>query len=83
MKAYLVRGVPSSLQQDGWWMDGIDRPRRLTTQQTFHRRGLSLAGLALLAALAIIGAGLRGEEGFSDSDRSHSLGAEVRMEQTY
>lgn len=25
MKTFLIRGVPSSIQQDGWWMDGAAR----------------------------------------------------------
>ena len=27
MKTFLIRGVPTSLQRDGWWMDAAIPPR--------------------------------------------------------
>ncbi|MFK7940111.1 MAG: DUF4173 domain-containing protein [Roseovarius sp.] len=54
MKTFLVRGVPASIQQDGWWMDGdINRPTpppsRDGTDAEPGRMGRPIVLLALIA----------------------------------
>ena len=53
MKGYLVRGVPASLQQDGWWMDGVE-PRK-PAPRTGKRTGQGWL-IPVLLVMASLGA---------------------------
>ena len=55
MKTYLVRGVPASIQQDSWWMDGIE-PRRPARPARHSTGPVALAPVFL--AVAILGVSL-------------------------
>lgn len=50
MKAYLVRGVPLSMQRDGWWISGTDRtaPTGSYTAESPHPYGPIIMLLALI-----------------------------------
>lgn len=51
MKTYLVRGVPASLQFDGWWMDGTLPPRPALPQTPARRGRHPMLAPGLLVAL--------------------------------
>lgn len=55
MKTYLVRGVPASIQQDGWWMDGLEL-RHPPNQ--YRRAAKPHWAIPVLLALAILGVSL-------------------------
>lgn len=83
MKAYLVRGVPASIQQDGWWMDGfesIDTSR--PTRVTLRRFWITLAGVAALTLFATLGDPVRSQGGFSDAPAWNSVSACNTPDQT-
>lgn len=53
MKTFLIRGVPSALQQDGWWLNGPPRRARVPKRQaTPHKQSGQLWLLLALIALA-------------------------------
>lgn len=54
MKTTLIRGVPTRLQQDGWWLSQGSTPPPLSTQQSGAGRGAGLK-IGLLAALIGLG----------------------------
>ncbi len=62
MKTFLVRGVPASIQQDGWWMDGLihcrppnppDTPSKANRNRM--ERPLSLVALIALSDVLLWG----------------------------
>ena len=74
MKAYLVRGVPASIQQDGWWMDSFEaadtaRPSKVTMQRFW----ITLAGVAALTVFSTLGDTAQSQRGFSTSPAWHSV----------
>jgi hypothetical protein len=84
MKHLTLRGVPDSIRQDGWWLDGFE----LCTLPAARRRrnrgrngALTLAlGLSILTALAISDMGAApAQEGFSATVPSHSLAQAERQ----
>lgn len=51
MKTYLVRGVPASIQQDGWWMDGVEPPGIIRRHKNSH----AFWSVPALLTIAILG----------------------------
>ncbi|QGX97012.1 hypothetical protein EI983_01465 [Roseovarius faecimaris] len=61
MKTFLVRGVPISIQQDGWWMDGpVKRPPAPPGKDAPGNRARMERPLLLLALVALADALLWG-----------------------
>lgn len=62
MKTFLVRGVPSSIQQDGWWMDGLIRrpPNPPTNKNSSSGSSRMERPLLLIALVALADALLWG-----------------------
>lgn len=63
MKTCILRGVPSSLRQDGWWLDPVTRttphqrqPRAAQNTGRYALHALLLAGLIALTQMPGLGA---------------------------
>ena len=76
MKSYLLRGVPDSIRQDGWWIEGIDAPRHRQRPKT--RTGPARSMLLLAAALILLA--YFGGESFPADVPSHSIGLDNPIE---
>ncbi len=55
MKTFLVRGVPASIQQDSWWMDGLiqHHPRKIQTEPDLTRFKRLERPVILIALIAL------------------------------
>lgn len=53
MKTFLVRGVPASIQQDSWWMDGLIQRPPPNTADTPTNRNRMERPLLLVALIAL------------------------------
>ena len=73
MKTYLVRGLPNSIQQDGWWLDHID-PCATPPRKTAPYRLVFLAvGLVAITLIASSGVQPADDGGFQHIETSHTL----------